>query len=267
MVAITVTGAPPLSMLRPELGKRLSDVVARAMSPVPEKRFADARELRKALLEILPELPVNVNCVVQNALDTHPGNHPHLGNGKSGRTEELGPRVSSVPAALTVARAPSIVPSPPLEAWADPRVRGSIAIAAAGGVALMAWFALSLPTSGTARAGLDPAVRSQLSAGRLSLSHLGPTEPHTPAPLALDVDRGTREPEEPRSALVPLALRDEDSEALTPLQPAAAEADLEKSQARKPDRAVAPKRPRARDLKVRTPSSDRPPRLYKKLDF
>ncbi|HEX7476510.1 MAG TPA: serine/threonine-protein kinase [Polyangiales bacterium] len=57
MVAITTQGALPLLALRPELGKALSDVVARALSAKSEDRYATALELRDALLAALPTLP------------------------------------------------------------------------------------------------------------------------------------------------------------------------------------------------------------------
>ncbi len=57
MVAITSRRAPTLSVLRPELGKELSDVVARALDPERDARPPTALALRDALLAVLPSLP------------------------------------------------------------------------------------------------------------------------------------------------------------------------------------------------------------------
>jgi hypothetical protein len=65
MVAITVSGAPPLSAARPELGAEFAAVVKRALSPAPEDRFQSALELRDALLAALPSLPLSARTVVQ----------------------------------------------------------------------------------------------------------------------------------------------------------------------------------------------------------
>ncbi|HEX6240898.1 MAG TPA: serine/threonine-protein kinase, partial [Polyangiales bacterium] len=46
--------APALVTLRPELGHELSGVLAKAMAPEPEQRFASAAELREALLALIP---------------------------------------------------------------------------------------------------------------------------------------------------------------------------------------------------------------------
>ncbi len=56
----------PLVTFRPDLGHGLSSVVARALAPEPDQRFASAAAMRDALTEILPSLPSGFS-VVQNA--------------------------------------------------------------------------------------------------------------------------------------------------------------------------------------------------------
>jgi len=48
--------APELVEIVPDVGKPLSDLVARAMSHTPSDRFADAREMRRSLLEVADTL-------------------------------------------------------------------------------------------------------------------------------------------------------------------------------------------------------------------
>jgi serine/threonine-protein kinase len=54
---VAANTAPALVSLRPDLGHELSSVVAKAMAPEAEQRFASAAELREALLAVLPTLP------------------------------------------------------------------------------------------------------------------------------------------------------------------------------------------------------------------
>lgn len=63
--------ATPLVSFRPELGHALSSVVARALSPEPEGRFASASAMRDALTELLPSLPSGFS-VVQKAAKAAP---------------------------------------------------------------------------------------------------------------------------------------------------------------------------------------------------
>lgn len=49
--------AVPVVSLRPELGHEISAVIARALAPEREQRFASAAAMRDALLAILPQLP------------------------------------------------------------------------------------------------------------------------------------------------------------------------------------------------------------------
>jgi eukaryotic-like serine/threonine-protein kinase len=67
MVAITLTGAPSLNQLRPELGSQLAEVIARALSPKPEQRYPTALALREALLATLPGLPDGARSMVQTS--------------------------------------------------------------------------------------------------------------------------------------------------------------------------------------------------------
>jgi serine/threonine-protein kinase len=240
MVAITVTGAPLLSLLRPELGERLSDVVARAMAPAPEHRHADARELRKALLELLPELPLQAMCVIQNAVDTHPG--------RSGPVEWQQPSAAEV----VVDKAPLMMRALAVtrHAWYIPRVRASVAVAAGACLLLLTWLAVRQLTAERVRARVD--ARAQPSALNSGFT-LAPLEvidvrPHAAASAA----------EHPIDA--------------PPLVDRVAPDSHEPSKARAgADPAVATKRARervrARDSRARSSASDRPQRIYKKLDF
>ena len=56
--------APPLSALRPDLGRELCSLVERALSPDPAQRFASAAEMHSEILRILPGQP-RVFSIVQ----------------------------------------------------------------------------------------------------------------------------------------------------------------------------------------------------------
>ncbi|HMI90774.1 MAG TPA: serine/threonine-protein kinase [Polyangiales bacterium] len=79
MVKITTRGIPRLDFLRPELGSGLADVVARALAPDRDARYANAAEMRAALNQLLPSLP-DAQTVVQDAVpkDAGYGNHTAL---------------------------------------------------------------------------------------------------------------------------------------------------------------------------------------------
>jgi serine/threonine protein kinase len=64
--------ASALVTLRPELGHALSGIVAKALAPEPQERFASASELRDALLAVVPQLPVSTFTLVQRPLSAHP---------------------------------------------------------------------------------------------------------------------------------------------------------------------------------------------------
>jgi serine/threonine-protein kinase len=57
VVAITIHGAPPLRAVRPELGDKLSQVLARALASRPEDRYPNALALREGLLAALGDVP------------------------------------------------------------------------------------------------------------------------------------------------------------------------------------------------------------------
>jgi hypothetical protein len=237
MVAITVTGAPPLSLLRPELGRRLSDVVARAMSPAAEQRYADARELRKALLELLPQLPLQAMCVIQNIVDTHPGRSEPLDWPQPMQAEEPAPTALR---ALPVTRYS-----------ASTRLRKSVALAAGAGVALLAWLAVRQLTAEPVHAGMDRRLQARAANTHFTLS---PLEVIDVKPRAA-MHTATQHPiDAPPLAALPVHDSHESNKLSAADEPAAAPKHLRE-------------RVRARDPKARTGSSDRPQRLYKKLDF
>jgi serine/threonine-protein kinase len=65
-----MTGEPPrLRDLRPELGRALSDVLARAMARDRERRFASAAEMRNALNQLIPSLPDAITVVQDGKSD------------------------------------------------------------------------------------------------------------------------------------------------------------------------------------------------------
>ncbi len=59
--------ATPLISLRPDLGHALSSLVARALAPEPDGRFASASAMRDALTEILPSLATGFSVVQKSA--------------------------------------------------------------------------------------------------------------------------------------------------------------------------------------------------------
>jgi serine/threonine protein kinase len=75
MVAITVHGAPSLSVVRPDLGPRIAQVVARALAAEPEHRYPSALKLRDALLNALPELPPDAQTRLQANGELATGEH------------------------------------------------------------------------------------------------------------------------------------------------------------------------------------------------
>lgn len=56
IIMVVNGGAPPAIKLRPEVGKPLSDVIAKAMSRKREHRYADVREMQRALEEVASSL-------------------------------------------------------------------------------------------------------------------------------------------------------------------------------------------------------------------
>jgi eukaryotic-like serine/threonine-protein kinase len=79
MVKIATLGIPRLDRLRPDLGSALADVIARALAPDREQRYANAAEMRQALNQVLPSLP-DAMTVVQDGrpVDAGYGNHTAL---------------------------------------------------------------------------------------------------------------------------------------------------------------------------------------------
>jgi serine/threonine protein kinase len=61
IVAITMAGAPPLSLLRPDLGPELSGVLENALASRPDDRYPTALALREALLATLPSIARDVS--------------------------------------------------------------------------------------------------------------------------------------------------------------------------------------------------------------
>ncbi|HEY0711049.1 MAG TPA: serine/threonine-protein kinase, partial [Polyangia bacterium] len=62
LLLVAAGGARPLSTHRPDLPAALSDVIARAMDPDPEARFASAAEFATALREVALEIPSDALC-------------------------------------------------------------------------------------------------------------------------------------------------------------------------------------------------------------
>jgi serine/threonine protein kinase len=222
-------------------GEKLSDVVARAMAPAAEHRYADARELRKALLALLPELPLQAMCVIQNTVDTHPG--------RTGPVEWQQPNEDDDKAPLALR---------PLSVTRHvvylPRLWAAVAVVGLASLFAMGWLVVRHLTTAPARASLESvSAQSQVTNNRivlspLEISHLQPQARSSTEAEAADEEHAIDAP---------------------PLVDSAAHShEWTKASAADP-RSVAPKpareRVRARD-KARA-SSDRPQRIYKKLDF
>jgi serine/threonine protein kinase len=245
MVAITVTGAPPLAVLRPELGTRLSDVVSRAMSPVPEQRHADARELRKALLELLPELPLQAMCVIQNIVDTHPGRGDPLNGQPPEPTRREDPLLE-------------LLHSPTTDSVTVPHTRTSLMLAIGLGIALLAWFTFRQLTAETS----DARMSAREASGQLTLP-----------PLEV-IDIQNRTPNTPTAPsteeAAPAEAIEDDTIDAPPLASSVVYESHERTKVSAPGDARKPAREKARvrEQKPRTVQQpDRPQRLYKKLDF
>jgi serine/threonine-protein kinase len=238
MVAITVTGAPSLALLRPELGERLSDVVARAMAPAPEHRYGDARELRKALLELLPELPLQAMCVIQNAVDTHPG--------RTGPVEWQQPDAADLNNAPLVFHALSVT----RHAWYIPRIRASVVVAVGVCLVLLGWLAVRQLTAEHAQVAVHT---PEAPAQKLTLSPLEVIDLRSRAEPSADTEM-----EDPPIDAPPLV----ESVAQYSHEPTKSSAGDPPAVAPKPAR----ERVRSRDSKARA-AADPPQRIYKKLDF
>jgi serine/threonine-protein kinase len=86
---ISAGSAPPLVSIRPELGHELSGVIARAMSPEPDGRFASAAEMQAALTALLPSLPRVWSVVQKGAKPAQVQATPAKLPARSAKTEAL----------------------------------------------------------------------------------------------------------------------------------------------------------------------------------
>ncbi len=79
LLAEIITHEPPrLAELRPELGKELSDVLARALSREREQRFASATQMRDALNRVAQALPDALTVVQNGSAAQGPGQFTQL---------------------------------------------------------------------------------------------------------------------------------------------------------------------------------------------
>jgi serine/threonine protein kinase len=231
MVAITVSGAPPLSAARPELGAELAAVVKRALSPAPEERFQSALSLRDALLAALPGLPPNARTMVQMQ-----------------STIQLTDLPSSQ---LAMATNPFLesIPAPPPRRIRLTRQR-LVTTALIGALVLLggvcwSWLSAS-PEAANAPFQVEPAPREQTEAKRAA-----PAEPIVPLPTGASTPSAA-------GALPPTAAVGE-AHFTRPFEP---EAPLAKAPRRARPIAAAP-RPRPGV----PATTERTQKLYRKLDF
>ena len=243
MVAITVTGAPSLLKVRPELGEPLSKVIQRALAPNADERYTSALELREALLALLPKMPAGALSAVQSDSLFQQGLEDHT-------SLQLQPAVTTT----------TLPPPPPANdvhppARSDQR-RWWIGVAGAALLGLSLWPMLSLlfeaapssPPSAAPAAVVAPAVEHTLTAAPPAVAH-----PEPPVVHDEPVDApNTREP-------------DLDFTVNMDLQPSAA--TLEASEAPAPRSAQKPQRSRARSRDARPSGREQPQKLYRKLDF
>jgi serine/threonine-protein kinase len=170
---IAAGAAPPLVSLRPELGHELSSVLARAMAPEPDGRFAGAAEMRDALTALIPSLP-QAWSVVQKAGKValaKPGAVASLGkgSGRGAKTE-----------ALLAAAEQSFGRPQRMRLPLPPRLR--LPVIALGGVLLVAlltlpWLRNARPERAMAHSSAQPVVSKLPVAAR----------PETSAPTLVDL--------------------------------------------------------------------------------
>jgi serine/threonine-protein kinase len=252
MVAITVTGAPLLSNERPDLGARLSEVVACAMASAPDQRYGNALQLRQALLDVLADVPEDAMCVVQQ----------QAAGGSPAEAVAVSASSPSQLAAPVAPVRPSVVPSTPATAsaqatLADPAplgrsssqtlLRSVVALTAGLGLALTLWILLREPAPGPQHARLPQTAVTPA---------LPPKPPLTPTAAAEVAPGAVASP----SALAPPG-------ATTP--PPSSDARPQSLPAGSaPDATPKPTRDRARTHEGKRASSpNQPQRIYRKLDF
>jgi len=257
MIAMTITGAPALSACRPELGAELSAVIARTLLPTPEARYATALELRDALLQVLPSVPENAECVVQLS-----------GPGESSLSEAVHRTLGQVSAVQPVSRA-----------WAFSRpIRPARSLSAAlfavvglGLSCMIWWFMQKAEPALTAGVELiEDAPEHEQQAARA----LAPA--HTPTGEAVQVDSPASTQNSasvlPRTAASPAAARGA-AQSSGPVRVSVHDTVIVPSPARSaaPSAAVIP----AKSQRVHSPqptplrpaAAGRPSKVFTKLDF
>jgi len=88
VVAITIHGAPPLKAVRPDLGDKLSHVLARALASRPDDRYPNALALREGLLAALIDVPSGTLSGELSSMHSKAAEYSEFPLGTDGVTDE-----------------------------------------------------------------------------------------------------------------------------------------------------------------------------------
>ncbi len=202
IIDIVAAAAPPVKALRPEVGDRISEVVARAMSAKREDRFQSAREMREALLAAAEEslgmgVRASLPLVVAARRSVGPAPRPPRPDGDATTLDGLEmpwgasavPSIGVAPAARSSWSVETALPeAPPRRPWLPIAAMLAIPLAGVG-----TWYALRDPVAA------EPAPPARTAP--VAVEPPAPEPAPEPAPVIAEP-----EPEEP--AVVSVTLDD-----------------------------------------------------------
>ena len=208
--------APTLLSLRADLGRELCAAVARALSPDPEQRFANAAEMRAELVRLLPSQPRVFSIVQKQGLQLE---RPLAVALQTGKSRDLSGRQGQVAPGPTPARGSPrslLQPAPAVrravrdsEPVEIPGLSSSgkrswlIAALAAVGIALLAALLTSSGRTSHVKAGSVPkngvASEAQTAVGTGVMPGF-PAELAAPARVSTELVRGVEIPQLPSQA-------------------------------------------------------------------